>query len=126
MRRNRLPELPDNELIPLCLDNQSDAWEELVRRHRRRVFNIAYQFVGRYDVAEDLSQELFLKIHGALHRYDRSRNFVFWLSRLWVPTTMSIVPSSSPSSACLISFVERKRDISATLIGHLPKRSEMF
>ena len=47
-------------------------------------------------------------------------------SSLWVPTTMSIVPSASPSSAAFTSFGERKRDSSATLIGHLPKRSAMF
>lgn len=97
MRRRRLSELPDNELIPLCLDHQGDAWEELVRRHRRRIFNIAYQFVGRFDVAEDLSQELFLKIHGSLDRYDRSRNFIFWLSKI-------------AKNLCIDRFRQRRRE----------------
>ena len=82
MMRSRLADLTDNELIPLCLVDDGDAWEELVRRHKRRVFNIAYQFVGRFDEAEDLTQDLFFKIHRALHRYDMSRNFVFWLSKI--------------------------------------------
>ena len=77
-----LGELADNELIPLCVGNDAEAWEELVKRHRRRVFNIAYQFVGRFDEAEDLTQDLFFKIHGSLKRYDTSRNFVFWLSKI--------------------------------------------
>jgi RNA polymerase sigma-70 factor (ECF subfamily) len=75
-------ELSDNQLIPLCIGNEADAWEELVRRHRRRVFNIAYQLVGRFDEAQDLTQDLFLKIYGALRRYDTSRNFVFWLTKI--------------------------------------------
>ena len=47
-------------------------------------------------------------------------------SSLCVPTTMSIVPSARPSIAALTSLAERKRDISATFTGHLPKRSAMF
>ena len=72
----------DFQLVELCLRNNSSAWEELVRRHRRRVFNIAYQFAGRFDAAEDLSQDLFIKIYHALDRYDRQRPFVSWLTRI--------------------------------------------
>ena len=78
----KLSEFTDTRLVELCLKNNSAAWEELVRRHRRRVFNIAYQFVARYDIAEDLTQELFIKIYGALDRFDRERHFVSWLTRI--------------------------------------------
>ena len=77
-----LEDKTDTQLVKLCLARDAPAWEELVRRHRRRVFNIAYQFVGRYDAAEDLSQELFIKIYHALDRYDRKRPFVSWLTRI--------------------------------------------
>ena len=50
-------------------------------------------------------------------------NFTSALSSLWVPTTMSMVPASRPSSAAFTSLGERKRDSSATRTGHLPKRS---
>lgn len=92
-----LPELTDNELVPLCLADDRYAWEELVHRHRRRVFNIAYQFVGRFDEAEDLVQDLFFKIHGVLHRYDTSRNFVFWLSKI-------------TKNLCIDNFRQRRRE----------------
>ena len=97
MPASGLSELTDNELIPLCLDDDRDAWEELVRRHKRRVFNIAYQFVGRFDEAEELSQDLFFKIHGALHRYDTTRNFVFWLSKI-------------TKNLCIDHFRQRRRE----------------
>jgi RNA polymerase sigma-70 factor (ECF subfamily) len=82
MPEDGLQELGDNELIPLCLAGREEAWSELVRRHRRRVFNIAYQFVGRFDEAQDLTQDLFLKIFHSLSRYDTGRNFVFWLTKI--------------------------------------------
>ena len=55
----------------------------------------------------------------------RRLNFTSLDSSLCVPTTMSMAPAAMPSSAALISLVERKRDSSATFTGHLPKRSTM-
>jgi RNA polymerase sigma-70 factor (ECF subfamily) len=43
------------------------------------VFNIAYKFTGRHDEAEDLTQEIFLKIFRSLHTFDRRANFQTWL-----------------------------------------------
>ncbi len=55
----------------------------------------------------------------------RRLNSTSLLSSLCVPTTMSMLPSVRPASAALVSLPVRKRDSSATLTGHLPKRSLM-
>lgn len=68
-----------DELIERCLAGDERAWEVIVTRHRRRVFNVAYKFVGRHDQAEDLTQEIFLKIFKALDSFDRRANFQTWL-----------------------------------------------
>ncbi len=61
---------------------EEGAWEELHARYRRRVFNIAFQFVGKFDEAEDLTQEIFLKVFRALERFDAEGNFQQWLIRI--------------------------------------------
>ncbi len=66
-------------LIERCLDGEESAWEAIVRLHRRKVFNIAYKFVGRHDQAEDLTQEVFLKLYKSLDTFDRRANFQTWL-----------------------------------------------
>jgi RNA polymerase sigma-70 factor (ECF subfamily) len=66
-------------LIERCLAGDQVAWEQIVRQHWRKVFNLAYKFVGRHDEAEDLTQEIFLKIFKALHTFDRRANFQTWL-----------------------------------------------
>ncbi len=66
-------------LIQRCLGGDQAAWEEIVRTHRRKVFNIAYKFTGRHDEAEDLTQDIFLKIFKSLHTFDRRANFQTWL-----------------------------------------------
>ena len=66
-------------LVERCLAGDQVAWEQIVRLHWRKVFNLAYKFVGRHDEAEDLTQDIFLKIFKALHTFDRRANFQTWL-----------------------------------------------
>jgi RNA polymerase sigma-70 factor (ECF subfamily) len=66
-------------LIQRCLTGDQRAWETIVRQHWRKVFNIAYKFVGKHDEAEDLTQEIFLKIFRSLDTFDRRANFHTWL-----------------------------------------------
>src|SRR5579872_7502780 len=68
-----------NALIERCLTGDERAWEEIVGRYRRRVFNVAYKFVAKHDEAEDLTQEIFLKILKSLATFDRLANFQTWL-----------------------------------------------
>jgi RNA polymerase sigma-70 factor (ECF subfamily) len=68
-----------NELVERCLAGDQQAWDEIVRTHWRKVFNLAYKFVGRHDEAEDLTQDIFLRIFKSLHTFDRRANFQTWL-----------------------------------------------
>src|SRR6188472_4159978 len=72
------PAAPD-ELIERCLRGDQAAWETIVRQHWRKVFNVAYKFVGKHDEAEDLTQDIFLKIFKALGTFDRRANFQTWI-----------------------------------------------
>jgi RNA polymerase sigma-70 factor (ECF subfamily) len=66
-------------LIERCLAGDQAAWDTIVRRHWRKVFNVAYKFVGRHEEAEDLTQDIFLKVFRSLASFDRRANFQTWL-----------------------------------------------
>src|SRR4029077_20069201 len=68
-----------DELIERCLKGDQQAWEQIVRLHWRKVFNVAYKFVGKHDEAEDLTQDIFIKIFKSLDTFDRRANFQTWL-----------------------------------------------
>ena len=68
-----------DSLIERCLKGDQTAWETIVRLYWRKVFNIAYKFVGRHDEAEDLAQDVFLKLFKSLKTFDRRANFSTWL-----------------------------------------------
>jgi RNA polymerase sigma-70 factor (ECF subfamily) len=72
------PATPDS-LIEQCLSGDQAAWEVIVRQNWRKVFNVAYKFVGKHDEAEDLTQDIFLKIFKALGTFDRRANFQTWI-----------------------------------------------
>jgi len=70
----------DTELIERCLQKDNAAWEVIVGRYKRKVFHIAYKFTGRHDDAEDLTQEIFLKVFKSLEKFNRDADFSTWLS----------------------------------------------
>ena len=62
-------ETTDAELVAKCRSGDREAWEIVVRHRHARVYNLAYRFTGRADEAEDLTQEVFLKVYRTLHQY---------------------------------------------------------
>lgn len=73
----------DGELLRRCRTGDEGAWRELVQKHTRRVFSIAYRFAGRVDEAEDLTQEVFVKVYQGLSRYEPAAGaFATWLSAI--------------------------------------------
>jgi RNA polymerase sigma-70 factor (ECF subfamily) len=66
-------------VIQRCLQGDQSAWDLIVRQHWRKVFNVAYKFVGKHDEAEDLAQDIFLKVFKSLDTFDRRANFQTWL-----------------------------------------------
>ncbi len=71
----------EGDLVQRCRGGDEAAWRELVARHTARVFRLAYRFVGRADEAEDLTQDIFVKVFQSLDRYRESEGaFSTWLS----------------------------------------------
>jgi RNA polymerase sigma-70 factor (ECF subfamily) len=73
------PPVPIEAIIQRAADGDQAAWDTIVRTYWRKVFNVAYRFVGTYDEAEDLTQEIFLKVFRSLGTFDRRANFQTWL-----------------------------------------------
>ncbi len=69
----------DTTLVSRCREGNDDAWRELVDRFGPRVYAIAYHFTMKREDAEELSQEIFLKVFENLHRYDGGFPLVAWI-----------------------------------------------
>ena len=79
--------MDDNQLVASlvrrCVAGDAVAWEEIVERFNRRIFNICYRFTGSQDEAQDLAQEVFIKIYRTLKTYDVDKGaFMTWVATL--------------------------------------------
>ncbi len=73
----------DAELLTRCRNGEHAAWDTVVRIHHQRVYNFAYRYNGRFDEAEDLTQEIFLKVYRTLHTYKPELGaFETWMMRV--------------------------------------------
>lgn len=74
---------PDLQLVERCLSGEEAAWEQLVKTHTRRVYSLCYRFTGRDSDAQDLTQEVFLRVFRSLRSFRAGEgSFVVWLCRL--------------------------------------------
>ncbi|HEV2961375.1 MAG TPA: sigma-70 family RNA polymerase sigma factor [Candidatus Angelobacter sp.] len=70
-------------LVRRCLGGDATAWEEIVRLHSRRIYNLCYRFTSSPDDAQDLTQDVFIKIYRTLRTYDVEKGaFTTWLTTL--------------------------------------------
>jgi RNA polymerase sigma-70 factor (ECF subfamily) len=70
-------------LIKKCLAGDTAAWEEIVRLHHRRIYNLCYRFTNSPHDAQDLTQDVFIKLYRTLGSYDVEKGaFVTWLTTL--------------------------------------------
>lgn len=67
-------------LVRRCVAGDADAWEDIVRTYNRRIYNVCYRFTGSADSAEDLAQEVFIKMYRTLDSYAPEKGaFTTWI-----------------------------------------------
>lgn len=74
--------IADSELVVRARAGREDSFEELVRRYQRPIVAYVYRMIGDYEAALDLTQEVFIKVYGSLHRYCSDYKFSTWIYRI--------------------------------------------
>ncbi|MBI2687982.1 MAG: sigma-70 family RNA polymerase sigma factor [Acidobacteria bacterium] len=73
----------DTQLVERCLAGDEGAWEDLVKTHTRRVYSICFRFIGKDSEAQDLTQEVFLRLFRTMKSFRAGEgSFTVWLSRM--------------------------------------------
>jgi len=73
----------DSSLVSRCLRGDETAWEDLVRLHTRKVYALCYRFTGSGSEAQDLTQEVFLRVFRTVKSFRQTEgSFATWLSRV--------------------------------------------
>src|SRR3954470_8763206 len=70
-------------LVRRCISGDAAAWEKLVRQQNRRIYNICYRFTGSSSEAEDLTQEVFIRLYRTMSSFEPGKgSFTTWLTTL--------------------------------------------
>jgi RNA polymerase sigma-70 factor, ECF subfamily len=91
-----LADLDDVRLIEACRNGRPGAFDVIVERHRRSVYQLCYRFVGNHEDASDLSQDVFFRVFRALDGFRGGSSFATWLYRIGVNACLNRVSVKKP------------------------------
>lgn len=88
--------LDDVEIIKRCQQGDHEAFRELVEHYQNKAVWIAYQMVGNYEEARDISQEAFIRVYRSLANFNLMSNFYTWLYRIVVNLCIDFLRKQKP------------------------------
>lgn len=91
-------ELAEADLVAACLSGRPGAFDVIVERHRRAVYQLCYRFVGSHEDASDLSQDVFLRAYRGLRSFRGGSSLRTWLYRIGVNVCLNRVSVKTPPS----------------------------
>ena len=90
--------LSEAALVTACLDQRPGAFDVIVERHQRAVYQICYRFMGNHEDASDLSQDVFLRAYRGLRNFKGNAALGTWLHRIAVNACLNRVAVKTPKS----------------------------
>src|SRR5919201_30717 len=90
-----LAELAEPALVDACLAGRPGAFDLIVERHRRAVYQLCYRFVGNHEDASDLAQDVFVRAFRGLRNFRGQSSLATWLYRIGVNVCLNRVSAKS-------------------------------
>jgi RNA polymerase sigma-70 factor (ECF subfamily) len=97
----------DRALVRAALDGHREAFDELVRRHQRHVYQLCYRFAGNHEDASDLAQDVFIRAYKGLRSFKGQSAFSTWLYRIGVNVCLNRVSSRGAFRAITLEHADR-------------------
>ena len=91
----------DSDLVSAARDGHRDAFDTIVERHRRHVYQLCYRFVGNHEDASDLTQDVFIRAYRALHSFKGDAALSTWLYRIAVNVSLNKIGAKRPQAESL-------------------------
>src|SRR5678815_1172400 len=91
--------MADADLIAQAAAGDHSAFHRIVERHRSMVYRVAYQFAGNHHDAEDIAQEVFIKVFRSLDRFRQDAQLTSWMYRIAMNACIDHRRRHSPAGA---------------------------
>jgi RNA polymerase sigma-70 factor, ECF subfamily len=103
-----LTDLTEAALIDACVAGRPGAFDLVVERHQRSIYQLCRRFVGNHEDASDLSQDVFLRAYRGLRSFRGQSSLATWLYRIAVNVCLSRVTSKAPLEKITESIDDRQ------------------
>lgn len=91
-----LHDATDAALVEACIAGRREAFDVIVNRYRRNIYQLCYRFAGNHEDASDLAQEVFIRAYRALGRFRGQSSLSTWLYRIGVNVSLNKVAAKRP------------------------------
>src|SRR5262245_62300905 len=91
-----LAELTEAALVDACLAGRTGAFDLIVERHRRPVYQLCYRYVGNHEDASDLAQDVFVRAYRGLRNFRGQSSLATWLYRIAVNVCLNRIATKTP------------------------------
>jgi RNA polymerase sigma-70 factor (ECF subfamily) len=91
-------DLDETALVEACLAGRLEAFDVIVERHQRTVYQLCYRFVSNHEDASDLSQDVFLRAYRGLRGFRGGSSLATWLYRIGVNVCLNRVSIRTPQT----------------------------
>jgi RNA polymerase sigma-70 factor (ECF subfamily) len=100
----------DSDVVAAYLAGDRRAFDTLVDRYQRRLLNFVYRTIGDRERAEDLVQEVFIRVHRHLHRFDQSKKFSTWIYTIASNLAKNELRNRSRNPLVLFQTIRKDQD----------------
>ena len=97
----RLADAGDRELVEACLAGQREAFDVIVQRNQRQIYQVCYRFAGNHEDASDLAQDVFVRAYRGLAGFKGNSALATWLYRIAVNVCLNRASVKTPALATL-------------------------
>lgn len=123
----------DLVVVRQCLAGDRNAFQPIVERYHRVLFNVAFRILGNREEAGDATQDAFIKIYQTLPRFDQNRRFYSWMYRILVNECLNAKRARRPSEplgddlvapgsvAATVESADQRRQVHAAILSLSPE-----
>ena len=104
---NEADEVADRDLVARARGRDMAAYDELIRRYQRKIYQLVYNMTSNREDAEDLVQDVFVKAYSALERFKGDSSFYTWIYRIAVNRAINYLKKRKRNTAMSLDDIDQ-------------------
>ncbi len=118
--------MTDWEVVQQVMGGESDRFSEIVSRYKKAIYSLCYRMIKNQEEAEDLSQEVFIKVYQYLKKYDPQYKFSTWILKIATNTTIDYLRKKKVETLPLEEEIQSKQESASAEIVYFHRHNKQL